>query len=254
MKRIMIKFTKFFTAAAVVSLVFASCLDDNDDDRLYGEECYGMVEGTGKSFSVKTDGGNTLNVTENLDAKFQAEDGMRVRMNFTVLERKSDSEYDVRANAIGSVLTKKPVRYSELTQQQIDSIGNDPIEVGSAWFGAGKYLNVIFLIWGSNSEKNPHYINLAVDEENSTDDHVIVTLKHNGFGDPRLMQGCGRVSFDIAGLVPAGKKQVNVTLKWIGYDGSMRSDSGVFELKDEQSPTFAGTGVQSQAAKVFYVH
>ena len=80
MKRIMIKFTKFFTAAAVVSLVFASCLDDNDDDRLYGEECYGMVEGTGKSFSVKTDGGNTLNVTENLDAKFQAEDGMRVRM------------------------------------------------------------------------------------------------------------------------------------------------------------------------------
>lgn len=55
------------------------------------------------------------------------------------------------------------------------------------------------------------------------------------------MQGYGRVSFDIAGLVPAGKKQVNVTLKWIGYDGSMRSDSGVFELKDEQSPTFAGT-------------
>ena len=137
MKRIMIKFTKFFTVAVVMSLVFASCLDDNDDDRLYGEECYGMVEGTGKSFSVQTDGGNTLNVTENLDAKFQAEDGMRVRMNFTVLEQKSDSEYDVRANAIGSVLTKKPVRYSELTQQQIDSIGNDPIEVGSAWFGAG---------------------------------------------------------------------------------------------------------------------
>lgn len=80
-----------------MSLVFASCLDDNDDDRLYGEECYGMVEGTGKSFSVQTDGGNTLNVTENLDAKFQAEDGMRVRMNFTVLEQKSDSEYDVRA-------------------------------------------------------------------------------------------------------------------------------------------------------------
>ena len=52
-------------------------------------------------------------------------------------------------------------------------------------------MNVIFLIWGSNSEKNPHYINLAVDEENSTDDHVIVTLKHNGFGDPRLMQGYG---------------------------------------------------------------
>lgn len=54
--------------------------------------------------------------------------------------------------------------------------------------------------------------------------------------------------------MPAGKKQVNITLKWMGYDGSMRSDSGVFELKDEQSPTFAGTGVQSQAAKVFYVH
>lgn len=71
MKRIMIKFTKFFTAAAVVSLVFASCLDDNDDDRLYGEECYGMVEGTGKSFSVKTDGGNTLNVTETWTRSFR---------------------------------------------------------------------------------------------------------------------------------------------------------------------------------------
>ena len=115
MKRIMIKFTKFFTAAAVVSLVFASCLDDNDDDRLYGEECYGMVEGTGKSFSVKTDGGNTLNVTENLDAKFQAEDGMRVRMNFTVLEQKSDSEYDVRANAIGSDQETCPVFRTDAT-------------------------------------------------------------------------------------------------------------------------------------------
>ena len=47
---------------------------------------------------------------------------------------------------------------------------------------------------------------------------------------------------------------MNVTLKWIGYDGSMRSDSGVFELKDEQSPTFAGTGVQAPAPKGFYVH
>ena len=83
---------------------------------------------------------------------------------------------------------------------------------------------------------------------------MVVTLKHNSFGDPRLMQGYGRVSFDIAGLVPAGKKQVNITLKWMGYDGSIRSDSGVFELKDEQSPAFAGTGVQSQAAKAFYVH
>lgn len=82
-----------------------------------------------------------------------------------------------------------------------------------------------------------HFINLLVDEQNSTADNVVVILKHNAYGDPATSLALGRVSFDISGLVPAGQKSVKITLKWTNYNNVERSDSGIFTLDDPAAST-----------------
>ncbi|MFQ8806879.1 MAG: hypothetical protein ACLR8Y_19705 [Alistipes indistinctus] len=106
------------------------------------------------------------------------------------------------------------------------ALGNDPIDVEDAWFG-GNYLNVNFFVFRFDPSL-AHFINLLVDEQNSTADNVVVILKHNAYGDPATSLAFGRVSFDISGLVPAGQKSVKITLKWTNYNNVERSDSGIF--------------------------
>lgn len=96
------------------------------------------------------------------------------------------------------LLTKMPVYLSELTPDEIDSLGTDPIDIENAWFGAGEYLNIEFIIFVNDPQK-AHFLNLVVDEEKSTPEEVFVTLRHNAFKDETRQKGWGRVSFDIAG-------------------------------------------------------
>ena len=213
--------------AAVGTMVFSACDTSTDGENFYVS--YGEVVGTSEAYTIKTDAGNTLHIVENLLPTFPVEDGMRVRVNFTIQEQ-SGSDLNVRLNAIEKVLSKEPVYSSQLTPEELEELGNDPIYVENAWFG-GKYLNIDFAVLRFDPQL-AHFINLYVDEEGSDENNVVVVLKHNAYGDPTTSLAFGRVSFDISKLVPEGKSSILVTLRWRNYDNSDCSDLGTFFLPD----------------------
>lgn len=240
------KLFKFLVFVTITSFSFVSCL--KDDGYVEKPMAYGVVEGVQSqgNFSIVTDLGNVLNVKENADPSVSVEDGMRVVVKFSILSQKDAAHYDVKVYAMGKLLTKEPVRLSELTEEEQKEIGDDPIEVWDAWFG-GKYLNINFMIYRSDPEL-AHFINLVVDERHSSEDEVIVTLRHNAFGDQPMARVVSPVSFDLSELVPEGKEEIKVTLKWTDYNGLGQSSSGVFKPGDRQQPAIVGKKENKPAA------
>ena len=88
--------------------------------------------GTQDFHTIKTDGGNTLTVIENLVPSFPVVDGMRVRVNYTI-EKQTANGFEVRLNAIEKILSKDPVYSTKLTPEELTALGNDPIDVEDAW-------------------------------------------------------------------------------------------------------------------------
>ncbi len=229
----MSRVSKFVLFALLSAVGLTSCLDDDKHEWLHMKECWGTVIGTQNEFKIVTDLGNTLMVVENGDPSFQVEDSMRVVANFTELEQKGENVYDIRINAMRQLLTKDPLYSSQLNEQQVDSVGYDPIEMLYAWFG-GPYLNIEFGAYFSDMQK-AHMLNLVVDEERSTDERVYVTLTHNAFGDARMYRGYGRVSFNIADLLPEGKDQIVVVLGWTDYAQLPQTTSGNFRYSKNET-------------------
>ncbi len=229
----------FALLIAVLSGVLVSCDKDSHSDYFYvGDDrfyvSYGVVVGTQEAYTIRTDVGNTLIVVENLCPSFAMEDSMRVRINYTI-DRQTSEGFEIRLNAIEKILSKAPVYSTELTSDELADLGDDPIEVAEAWFG-GNYLNINFLVFRYDPAL-AHFINLLVDEENSTEDDVVVILKHNAYDDPTTSLAFSRVSFDLSDLVPIGQESVKITLKWTDYNDSEHMDSGEFVLNDFTSST-----------------
>ncbi|MDD3108804.1 MAG: NigD-like C-terminal domain-containing protein [Alistipes sp.] len=211
---------------ACCALLFSSCLNDHNET-YRPQESWGTISGNPTSFVIHSDVGNTLQVVENRDPSFEFKDQQRVVASLQILSEKGINTYDVAINAIKPLLTKSPVYPSQLTPAQQDSLGTNPIEVYQAWFGANRYLNLEFMIWSHNPQIR-HFINLAVDETQSTDETCYVTLRHNAFNDVPRYAGGGRVSFDLAQILPPEKEQILVVIEWHNYDGTRGRASGYF--------------------------
>lgn len=232
----MSRISRFALFAMLLSVVgLTSCLDDDKHEWLHMKECWGTVIGTQDEFKIVTDLGNTLLVVENDNPSFQVKDSMRVVATFTELGQKGENVYEIRINGIRQLLTKTPLYSSQLNEQQVDSIGRDPIEAMYAWFGEGKYLNIEFCVYFSDPQ-TAHMLNLVVDEERSTDERVYVKLTHKAFDDVMTYKGYGRVSFDIADLIPEGKDQIIVVLEWTDYAQLPQTISGIFRRNKIDEP------------------
>ena len=72
----------FALLIAALSVALVSCNKDGSSDNFYVS--YGVIVGTQDAYTIKTDGGNTLTVIENLVPSFPVVDGMRVRVNYTI--------------------------------------------------------------------------------------------------------------------------------------------------------------------------
>ncbi len=206
-------------------LLFSSCKKEYESYH-FGVS-YGNIVGNAESYNILTDEGLTLYVVENNVSEAEVEDGQRVMANYTVLER-VEQGYNVQLNFLYNILTKDPVFLSEMTSEEQNEIGNDPLNVLSMSFG-GKYLNVNMQLMRKDPEL-AHFVNLVVDEQRSDDQTVYLTLRHNAYGDATSIPVSQRVSFDLSKLVPEGQQQINVYVEWTNYQGEHREDSGVFTL------------------------
>ena len=105
----------FALLIAALSVALVSCNKDGSSDNFYVS--YGVIVGTQDAYTIKTDGGNTLTVIENLVPSFPVVDGMRVRVNYTI-EKQTANGFEVRLNAIEKILSKDPVYSTKLTPEE----------------------------------------------------------------------------------------------------------------------------------------
>ena len=221
---------KIIIMASVAIISFVSC---NDDDTMVVAKywaAYGEVVGQDRDFYIKVDNGAILHPSA-ASNNFVVEGGERVWALYTLLDSPAPNEYVVHLHALVDILTKDPVLSSSLdTQEKVDSIGNDPINVIGAGFSAQKYLNIEFEVLSQAYTYKKHFLNLVVMEDESTDDQVVVEFRHNAEGIGEQVWKTGTVSFDITSLVPQGKESVKVVLRWTNYQGQTQEDSGTFSI------------------------
>ena len=212
------KLFKFLFNATVVcltSLVFYSCLDDNDGyslGDLYKPEVVTLVPISETAFYFRLDDGATFWPVNQHGYKVPKEE-TRVLLNFTILGDSIDKySHAIKINRIDYILTKQ---MAEDKGEENDSVyGTDPVRIIGMWVGDG-YLNVYFeAIWGG---KEKHFINLLNPNPEKPYD---LEFRHNAFNDPKVYRATSIVAFDISSMdIEEGTESIelNVTVK--DFDG-----------------------------------
>ncbi len=244
------KRVKLGLIVGVISLVFASC---NDDDGYSLGDYWitiGNIEGEKGDFIVVTDEGDRLFPSTNAVPGYPINDGDRLWVNFTILDdgaEGSEIDYYVKINNFSDILTKD---IFILTPENADSIGHDPIWVTNPeddiWI-TNNYLNIFFTYEGA--PWIVHYINVVSDiNEPTTPEGVpILELRHNKNDDPYTEPPIqGFVSIDLTSLQEEGKDSIIFILRAIDHNGELSLDE---ELT--YSYTTDSTVVEPMTAKSF---
>ncbi len=200
-----------------------SCLKDNNNSNQYLIS-YGVVIGSTGNYNIRLDDGTILYPDANSQALVAQHATDRILVNYSIVSDKIDNgvkNYNVKINSIDKLLVKNIVL---LTQQSADSLGNDPINARSFWFG-NNFLNVNFTFLQNNKT---HLINLAKDSIQTDPTTVTLLLKHNALGDSPTYERSGFVSFNMLQLLN-GKDSVNIDVKYQDYYGISHDFRGTFK-------------------------
>lgn len=177
---------------------FVACNDD-DQSKIPYRINIATVENPNNStaFYFRLDNDTLMWTDKSNFPYYRPKDGQRIIANYTILEKKADSEtyqYAVKLNDVYEVLTKGIFKISPEKQ---DSIGNDLIQVEDMWIGSD-YLNVEFVYTGYD---RIHFINLVSDSlKTYTDNKIHLEFRHNANGDYPMYRKWGVVSFDLRSL------------------------------------------------------
>lgn len=216
-----------FIILIVVAIV--ACNDDNDSNPRYVS--VGSIvqnEGADINFLVKLDNGKILTPFSNYDNYNEVEDGDRVLVEFSIIEEKSDDAYDVDIYDIKNILTKGVM---QLTEQNQDSIGNDPVSTSDVdiWVSEN-HLNIVFYYYGFNQT---HLINLVKPIGEPTHDEegrLILELRHNENNDFSEYLLSGIVSFEMDDLRISDELSLDFVVKVIGFNDEAYEYTGTYEF------------------------
>jgi hypothetical protein len=157
------------------------------------------------------------------------EAGDRVLVNFTVLDDETNDEgkvvkYYVKINSLREVLMKGIL---DITPENEDSIGNDPIIVQDHWV-TNNLLNLELKYWGRNEI---HFINMVKQPGVLTAENqpFELELRHNDNDDEEAIPYVALVSFKLDSLQVAGLDSVSFKVKSTDYDGKVNEFSGVYK-------------------------
>jgi hypothetical protein len=224
-------------------LVFTGC---NDDDEGYSLDNVwiglGIVEST-DSFRIVLDDGEVLvpvayggyysGYGYDYSGNHQKiEAGDRVLVNFTILDDDANEEgeietYYVRLNSAKKVLMKGIL---DITPENQDSIGNDPIVVQEYWI-SNNLLNLELKYWGKNEI---HFINLVKQPGvlTSAGQPFELEIRHNSNDDEESIPYVALVSFKLDSLQVAGIDSVRFKVKSTDYDGKLHEFNGVYKYRE----------------------
>ncbi len=158
--------------------------------------------------------------------------GDRILINYTILgdDTNDDGEivaYFVKINSAKEILMKGIL---DITPENQDSIGNDPIIVQDAWMAQG-LLNFKFKYWG---RYQTHFINLVKQsgDLNPGDQPFQLELRHNSNDDEESIPYTAFVSFKLDSIEIAGLDSVQFRVSAVDYDGEIYEYEGFYNYSE----------------------
>ena len=224
------------------------CLEDEDSYSL-GKMWvgFGTIEETSPDpldYKITLDNGDVLipvasanyhrwYYTGTHDENSRLKNGDRILINYTILDDKMNDQgeveyYYIKVNSVKKILKKGIL---EITEENQDSIGNDPIIVKDVWM-TDSLLNMEIKYWG---RYKVHYINLVKEpgELTSADQPVELELRHNANDDVTDIPYVAFVSFDLEALKIAGTDSVRFRVTSTDYDGEVFEYEGVYDYSHD---------------------
>lgn len=207
-----------FAALLIIILSSSFACDNNDGYSLndFRISIASVVPEAGQSYSLLLDNGKKLWPAAS-DINYRPSANQRVFVNYTILSDKIDGfDHYIKVNDIWNVLTKSVI---ELTEQNRDSIGNDPVKMNNIWIG-DHYLNTGFS-FNYNGMK-PHAINLVQNKTTtiSEDEDVIeLEFRHNSYKSTSNSLFNGFACFDLRPFQREDKNSILIKVLVKEWDG-----------------------------------
>ncbi|MFW6310052.1 MAG: NigD-like protein [Prolixibacteraceae bacterium] len=237
---------KYFFGILLLGLtvILTGCLEDEDSYSL-GKMWvgFGVIEEVNfdpPDYKITLDNGDVLipvasenyyrwYYTGSYDQSSRLKSGDRILINYTILDDKTDDageveHYYIKVNSVKKILKKGIL---DITEENQDSIGNDPIIVKEVWM-TDTLLNFEMKYWG---RYKTHFINLVKQpgELTAADQPVELELRHNANDDVTDIPFVSFVSFDLNKLRIEGLDSVSFRVTAVDYDGETFEYEGVYD-------------------------
>ena len=197
-----------------------SCDDNSNSLGNFGIDIATVIPEGDNAYSLLLDNGKRLWPAASA-VNYSPAYNQRVFLNYTVLsDAQSGYDHYVKVNDIWNILTKQTV---ELTAQNQDSIGNDPVKANAVWVG-GDYLNVSFMF--NYGGIQPHAINLVKNTLSSeiSPDAINLEFRHNAYQSPQTKLYEGFVCFDLKPFRVMNSDSAKLSVKVKGWSGETTYD------------------------------
>lgn len=230
-----------FSGLLIILVTVTGCLDDNDGYSLNKMWVgFGMLEQINSdpvAYKIKMDNGDILSPVSSgyvlpwyyygsNDPESRLKTGDRILINYTILgddvnDEGETEQYFVKVNSVKKVLLKGIL---DITEENQDSIGNDPLVVRDCWM-TDSLLNFEIKYWG---RYEIHYINLVKQpgELSAGSQPIELELRHNDNGDVEDIPHAAYVSFHLNELQIEGLDSVAFRVTSTDYEGDL------FEFED----------------------
>lgn len=197
-----------------------SCINDENSLGQFRVDIATVDLNSDGSFSLTLDDATRLWPAAS-DLNYVPVQDQRVFVNYTILSR-AQNGYDhyIKINDIWDILTKKAIN---LTENNADSIGNDPVKVNSMWVG-NDFLNVDFMF--NYGGTRPHAINLVKNTlvTPPNDGKIHLEFRHNAYESINTRLYDGFVCFDLKPLRLNNADSVQLSVKVKDWDGEKTYD------------------------------
>ncbi len=217
MKKINWVIASLLTGVLLVSL---SCDDKSRSLGSFGIDIATVITEGDNAYSLLLDNGKRLWPAASA-TRYAPTPGQRVFLNYTILsEQMGEYDHYVRVNDMWNILTKKAI---ELTTQNADSIGNDPVKANAMWVG-GDFLNVSFMF--NYGGIQPHAINLVDNQLEPGSDSKTINLefRHNAYNSSSSKLYEGFVCFNLKPLRVENADSVKLSIKVKEWTGNKKYD------------------------------